>query len=154
MINITLPDNTVRKYEKGVTAIEIAMSISEGLARNVLSAEVNGEVIDATRPIEEDSSVKLLTWRDEKGQATMWHSSAHLKAETIEHFNPGSKFGIGPDIENGFYYDIDLGDKVISENDFKKNEARLFERLQALGLLESQSDGYAYVINHYGRKSF
>jgi len=127
MINITLPDGTVRQYKKSVTAFDIAMSISEGLARNVLSAEVNGEVIDATRPIEDDASIKLLTWRDEKGQATMWHSSAHLMAETIEHLYPGSKFGIGPDIENGFYYDIDLGDKVISENDFKKIEDKMLE---------------------------
>ncbi|MCD4730882.1 MAG: threonine--tRNA ligase [Bacteroidales bacterium] len=127
MINITLPDNSVRQYEKGITALEIARSISEGLARNVLSAEINGEVIDATRPIENDSSVKLLTWRDDKGQATMWHSSAHLMAETIEHLYPGAKFGIGPDIENGFYYDIDLGDRVISENDFKKIEDKMLE---------------------------
>jgi threonyl-tRNA synthetase len=127
MINITLPDNTVRQYEKGITALEIARSISEGLARNMLSAEVNGEVIDATRPIENDSSVKLLTWRDDKGKATMWHSSAHLMAETIEHLYPGARFGIGPDIENGFYYDIDLGDRVISENDFKKIEDKMLE---------------------------
>lgn len=127
MINITLPDNSVRQYEKGITALEIARSISEGLARNVLSAEVNGEVIDATRPIENDSSVKLLTWRDDKGKATMWHSSAHLMAETIEHLYPGAKFGIGPDIENGFYYDIDLGDRIISENDFKKIEEKMLE---------------------------
>ncbi len=127
MINITLPDNSVRQYEKGITALEIARSISEGLARNVLSAEVNGEVIDATRPIENDSSVKLLTWRDDKGKATMWHSSAHLMAETIEHLYPGARFGIGPDIENGFYYDIDLGDRVISENDFKKIEDKMLE---------------------------
>ncbi len=127
MINITLPDNSVRQYEKGITALEIARSISEGLARNVLSAEVNGEVIDATRPIENDSSVKLLTWRDDKGKATMWHSSAHLMAETIEHLYPGARFGIGPDIENGFYYDIDLGDRVISENDFTKIEDKMLE---------------------------
>ncbi len=127
MINITLPDNTVRQYEKGTTAYEIALSISEGLARNVLSAEVNGEVIDANRPINNDAAIKLLTWRDEKGQATMWHSSAHLMAETIEQMYPGAKFGIGPDIENGFYYDIDLGDRVISENDFKKIEDKMLE---------------------------
>jgi len=152
MINITLPDNTVRKYEKGVTAIEIAMSISEGLARNVLSAEVNGEVIDATRPIEEDSSVKLLTWRDEKGQATMWHSSAHLMAETIEHLYPGSKFGIGPDIENGFYYDIDLGDKVISENDFKKIEDKMLELARKKQEYVRKEISKADAIQHFTEK--
>ena len=102
MINITLPDNSVREYPEGVTGLEIARSISEGLARNVLSVMVDGEVWDAMRPINSDASVKLLTWNDTEGKATMWHSSAHLMAEAIELLYPGVKFGIGPDIENGF----------------------------------------------------
>ena len=127
MIDITLPDGSVRKYESGVTAHEVALSISEGLARNVLSAEVNGEVWDSNRPITKSSQVKLLTWNDEKGKETMWHSSAHLMAEAIQYFYPETKFAIGPPVENGFYYDIDLGDKTISDNDFKKIEDKMLE---------------------------
>ena len=127
MINITLPDNSLRQYNEGVTALEIAKSISEGLARNVLSAKVNGEVWDATRPINADSTLKLLTWDNEEGKSTLWHSSAHLMAEAIEFFYPGVKFGIGPDIENGFYYDIDFGEKTISSDDFKKIEDKMLE---------------------------
>jgi threonyl-tRNA synthetase len=127
MINITLPDGSVRQYEKGTTALQIAQSISEGLARNVLSAKVNGEVWDATRPIQEDSSLVLLTMNDTEGKITLWHSSAHLMAEAIEALYPGTKFGIGPPIENGFYYDIDLGGKTISTEDFKKIEDKILE---------------------------
>ncbi len=127
MINITLPDGSVKQYEKGVTALQIAKDISEGLARNVLSAKVNGEVIDATRPLNEDATVQLLTWNDPEGKATMWHSSAHLMAEAIEELYPGVKFGIGPDIENGFYYDIDFGEYSISEKDFPKIEKKMQE---------------------------
>jgi threonyl-tRNA synthetase len=127
MINITLPDNSVKQFEKGVTALEIARSISEGLARNVLGAKVNDEIWEATRPINSDAKLKLLTWNDDEGKAVMWHSSAHLMAEAIEALYPGVKFGIGPNIENGFYYDIDLGDKIISENDFKKIEDKMLQ---------------------------
>ena len=127
MINITFPDNSIRQFNAGVTSLEIAASISEGLARNVLSAKVNGQVIDATRPIYSDATLQLLTWNDNEGKSTMWHSSAHLMAETVEFFYPGAKFGIGPDIENGFYYDIDLGDQPISENDLKKLEDKMLE---------------------------
>lgn len=127
MINITLPDNSVKQFEPGVTGMDIAKSISEGLARNVLSAKVNGEVWDATRPIGEDAHVELLTWRDKEGKATMWHSSAHLMAEAIEELYPGVKFGIGPDIENGFYYDVDTGDRVITDADLPKIEKKMKE---------------------------
>lgn len=127
MINITLPDKSVRQYDKGTTALEIARSISEGLARNVLSASVNGEVWDATRPITTDAEVKLLTWNDPEGKATMWHSSAHLMAEAIENLYPGVKFGIGPDIENGFYYDMDFGDHEISADELKAIEDKMLE---------------------------
>ncbi|HPE58087.1 MAG TPA: threonine--tRNA ligase [Bacteroidales bacterium] len=127
MINITLPDGSVRQFESGVTAMDVAMSISEGLARNVLSAKVNGKVMDAMRPINADSDVQLLTWNDDEGKATMWHSSAHLMAEAVEQLYPGVKFGIGPDIENGFYYDIDFGDYNISDADFQKIENKMLE---------------------------
>jgi threonyl-tRNA synthetase len=127
MINITLPDGSVREYASGVTAHEVALSISEGLARNVLSAVVNEQVWDSHRPITESSEVRLLTWNDEKGKETLWHSSAHLMAEAIQHFYPETKFAIGPPIENGFYYDIDLGGKTISDSDFKRIEDKMLE---------------------------
>jgi threonyl-tRNA synthetase len=127
MIHITLPDGSVREYEAGVSALDVAKSISEGLARKVLAAEVNGEVIDAFRPINNDASLKLLTWDDQGGKSTFWHSSAHLMAEAIEDIFPGTKFGIGPAIETGFYYDIDLGDRKIEEEDLRKIEKKFKE---------------------------
>lgn len=126
-INITLPDGSIRKYAAGVSSMDIALSISEGLARNVLAAKVNGQVWDATRPITSDANVQLLTWNDTEGKATFWHSSAHLLAEAIEALYPGTKFGIGPAIETGFYYDIDLGGKTFSQDDFKKVEDKMLE---------------------------
>ncbi|WP_423149646.1 threonine--tRNA ligase [Rubrolithibacter danxiaensis] len=127
MINITLPDGSVRQYESGTSSYQIALSISEGLARNVLAAEVNGQVWDASRPIEQDATVKLLTWNDLEGKATFWHSSAHLMAEALEALYPGTKFGIGPAIETGFYYDVDFGDTEFSSDDFKKIEDKMLE---------------------------
>ena len=127
MINITFPDGAVRQHESGVTAFDIAKSISEGLARKVLAAEVNGEVWDATRPIEDDASLKLLTWDDTGGKSTFWHSSAHLMAEAIEALFPGVKFWVGPAVDNGFYYDVDLGGQTITEEDLKKLEAKMAE---------------------------
>ncbi|HEY0056748.1 MAG TPA: threonine--tRNA ligase [Pedobacter sp.] len=131
MINISLPDGSSRQYEKGTTSYQIALSISEGLARNVLAAEVNGEVWDASRPIESDSSVKLLTWNDNAGKSTFWHSSAHLIAEALEALYPGTKFGIGPAIETGFYYDVDFGDREFSSDDFKQIEDKVLEFARA-----------------------
>jgi len=127
MIQITLPDHSVREYPKGVTGLEIAQSISEGLARNVLAIGVNGNTIDLLRPITEDANIQLYTWRDEQGKAAYWHSSAHLMAEAIELLFQDVKFGIGPDIENGFYYDIDFMDYDISDKDFPKIEKRMLE---------------------------
>ncbi|KQS28094.1 threonine--tRNA ligase [Dyadobacter sp. Leaf189] len=126
-VKITLPDGSERFYPKGVTALEIALSISEGLARNVIAAKVNNEVWDPTRQITEDSLVKLLTWNDEDGKSTFWHSSAHLLAEALEALYPGIKFGTGPSIEKGFYYDVDLGEQSISQEDFPKIEAKMLE---------------------------
>jgi threonyl-tRNA synthetase len=127
MIQIALPDGSQREYPEGITGFEIAKSISEGLARNVLSITVDGDVLDLNRPIHKDASIKLNTWNDKEGKATMWHSSAHLMAQAIEQLFPGTKFGIGPDIENGFYYDIDLGDHTLSSNDFEKIENKMLE---------------------------
>jgi len=129
MIKITLPDGSVRQYDKGTSSMQIAMSISEGLARNVLAAEVDGEVWDASRPIEHDAHVKLLTWNDELGKNTFWHSSAHLMAEALEALYPGTKFGIGPPLKEqpGFYYDVDFGDRDFSSDDFKQIEDKMLE---------------------------
>ena len=126
-INVTLPDGSVRSYDQGATAMDVAKSISEGLARNVLSAKVNGEVRDANRPLPGDCTLALLTWNDPEGKATLWHSSAHVMAEAVEALYPGAKFGIGPAIENGFYYDIDFGDRSVGEHDFAAIEAKFKE---------------------------
>jgi threonyl-tRNA synthetase len=127
MIKITLPDGAVREYESGTSAFGVAKSISEGLARKVLAASINGEVWDAHRPIDADTSLKLLTWDDADGKATFWHSSAHLMAEAVEAGFPGVKFWVGPAIEKGFYYDMDLGDKKISEEDLVLLEKKMNE---------------------------
>jgi threonyl-tRNA synthetase len=125
MIKITLPDGAVREYAAGTSALQVAESISQGLARKVLAAEVNGEVFDLTRAINTDASLKLLTWDETNGKKTFWHSSAHLMAEALEATFPGVKFGIGPAIDEGFYYDIDLGDKKLTEEDLRKLETTM-----------------------------
>jgi len=130
MINITFPDGNIRQYEKGVSAMQIAESISSGLARNVLSAKVNGEVWDASRSIEQDATLQLFTWDDKDGKATFWHSSAHLLAEALEALYPGTKFGIGPSIENGFYYDVDTGGHQLVAADLAAIEAKMLELAQ------------------------
>ena len=126
-IKITLPDGSIREYAAGITALDVAKDISEGLARNVLATKVDGEVWDATRPISADAELHLLTWNDDDGKNTFWHSSAHLLAEALEALYPGIKLGIGPPIENGFYYDIDFGDYQFSANDFNKVEQKMLE---------------------------
>ena len=131
MIKVTLPDGSVKEFSKGTSSYQVALSISEGLARNVLAAEVNGEVWDASRPLTSDVSLKLLTWNDTKGKSTFWHSSAHLMAEALEALYPGTKFGIGPSIETGFYYDVDFGEKHFSSDDFKKIEDKMIELAKA-----------------------
>src|SRR5690606_20337492 len=129
MIKITFPDGSVREYKEGTTSLEIAKSISEGLAKRVLAASVNGQVWDATRPIYEDATLKLLTWNDKEGQLTFWHSSAHLMAEAVESMFPGVKFWVGPPLEKekGFYYDMDLGGRQITEEDLRKLEKKMAE---------------------------
>lgn len=127
MINISFPDGSIRQFEKGTNALDIAKSISEGLARKVLAAKVNGKVSDASRPIDQDASLVLLTWDDAEGKETFWHSSAHLMAEALEAIYPGIKFGYGPPVDNGFYYDVDLGGREISQDDLKKIESKISE---------------------------
>lgn len=126
-IKITLPDGSVRNYPSGVTAFQVAQSISEGLARNIIAAKVNGVVVETGRPITTDAELTLLKWDDKEGKSTFWHSSAHLLAEAIEALYPGAKFGIGPAIDHGFYYDIDFGDHKITSEDFDKIEAKMNE---------------------------
>lgn len=152
MINIILPDKTKREYAEGVTALEVAKDISEGLARNVLAAKVNGQVWDATRPINTDSDIKLLTWNDDDGKGAMWHSSAHLMAEAIELLYPGVKFGIGPDIENGFYYDVDFGDYEISEKDLQKIEKKMLELAREKQTFDRKDISKADALKYFGEK--
>jgi threonyl-tRNA synthetase len=127
MIKITFPDGAVRSYDKGVTPFEVARSIAEGLSKKVLAANVNGLVTDANHPIEGDASLQLLTWNDTAGKSTFWHSSAHLMAEAVESIFPGVKFWVGPAVENGFYYDMDLGDRKMSEEDLLSLEKKMNE---------------------------
>lgn len=148
MIQITLPDGSVREVEKGTSAMDIALSISEGLARNVLAAKVNSEVIDANRPINENSTLQLLTWTDKDGKSTMWHSSAHLMAEALEFYYPGIKLAIGPPIKAGFYYDVDFLDYTFTEKDLDKVEQKMKELAKAKSEFVrqeiSKSDAIAY----------
>lgn len=152
MINITFPDKSVRQYEAGVTPLDIAKSISEGLARNVLSAKVNGVMWDAMRPVNEDAEIQLFTWNDPEGKATVWHSSAHLMAEAIEQLYTGVKFGIGPSIENGFYYDVDFGTNVITEEDLAKIEKRMMELASQKQVFERVDVSKAEAMAHFTEK--
>jgi threonyl-tRNA synthetase len=152
MINITLPDGSQRSYEKGINAYQVALSISEGLARNVLAAEINGEVWDASRAIQTDVNLKLLTWNDDKGKATFWHSSAHLMAEALEALYPGTKFGIGPAIETGFYYDVDFGDREFSSDEFKKIEDKIMELAKTKSEFIRKEISKADAINYFQAK--
>ncbi len=152
MIKITLPDGSVREYEQGTTAHQIALSISEGLARNVLAAKVNGEVWDSSRPINSDSNVTLLTWNDQEGKSTFWHSSAHLMAEALEVLYPGTKFGIGPSIETGFYYDVDFGDREFSSDDFKQIEDKILELAKTKSEFTRKAVSKADAIEYFTEK--
>ena len=147
-ISIKFPDGAVREYPSGTSSLDIARSISEGLARNVLAARVNGQVWDATRPIQSDSDLQLLTWNDTDGKKTYWHSSAHLLAEALESLYPGIKLGIGPPIENGFYYDIDFGDYKFTSDDFSKVEQKMNELARQESAFKrsdvSKADAIAY----------
>ncbi|PTX44031.1 Ser-tRNA(Thr) hydrolase /threonyl-tRNA synthetase [Christiangramia gaetbulicola] len=127
MIKITLPDGSIKEFEKGTTPMEVAKSISEGLARNVISAKFNDETVEVSTPLNTDGNLVLFTWSNEEGKKAFWHSTSHVMAQAIQDLYPGAKLTIGPAIERGFYYDIDFGDQKISENDFKKIEERMLE---------------------------
>jgi threonyl-tRNA synthetase len=151
-INITLPDGSVRMYEAGVTGLEIARSISEGLARNVLAAAVNGEIWDATRPISSDAQVRLFTFNDIEGKKTFWHSTAHLMAEALEALYPGVKFGIGPALENGFYYDVDFGGRALSINDLPAIETKMTELARQKNAYIRTEVSKADAIEYFSKK--
>jgi len=154
MIKITFPDGNVREYKEGSTGLEIAKSISEGLARKVLAAKVNGEVWDATRPIYTDATLKLLTWDDSEGKSTFWHSSAHLMAEAVESLFPGVKFWVGPATVNppGFYYDMDLGDRKLTEEDLAKLEKKMNELAKQNNSYVRKEMPKAEAVNYFAQK--
>ena len=152
MINITFPDQSVRQYEAGVTPLEIAKSLSEGLARNVLSAKVNGKMWDAMRPVNEDATIQLFTWDDPEGKATFWHSSAHLMAEAIEALYKGVKFGIGPAVDAGFYYDIDTGDITLTEADLTAIEKKMLELAREKQTFERVDVSKAEALKYFTEK--
>lgn len=151
-IKITLPDGSVREYPQGASAMDVALSISEGLARNVLSAEVNGEVWDADRPINNDASLKLLTWNDDDGKATFWHSSAHLMAEALESLYPGIKLGIGPSIDQGYYYDVDFGDQEFDANHLEDIEKKMLELAREKNTYDRKEVSKADAIQYFTEK--
>ena len=150
MIKITFPDNSVKEYAEGTTAMQIAESISPRLAQEVLAASVNGEVWDLARPISQDAAIKLFKWEDEEGKHAFWHSSAHLMAEALQELYPGIKFGIGPAIENGFYYDVDPGEAVIKEGDFPAIEAKMLELVAKKEEIKRQDISKADAMQMFG----
>ena len=152
MIDITLPDGSVRQYASGVTGMEIAQSISEGLARNVLSISVDGNVWDLSRPIEESAAIRLHTWNDPEGKATYWHSSAHLMAEALESLYPGTKFGIGPAIDNGYYYDVDMGEETLTPADLPKIEQKMLELAKEKNVYQRQSISKKDAVQYFNEK--
>lgn len=151
-INVMLPDGSTRTYPKGTSAMDVAMSISEGLARNVLAAEVNGEVWDADRPLPEETKLKLLTWNDDAGKNTFWHSSAHLMAEALEALYPGIKFGIGPPIEKGYYYDVDFGDQTFDATHLENIEKKMLELAREKNTYKRTEVAKADAISYFEEK--
>ncbi|MEM8888195.1 MAG: threonine--tRNA ligase, partial [Bacteroidota bacterium] len=151
-IKITLPDGVVKEYPSGVNGEKIAKDISEGLARVALSIKVNGDIYELSRPITEDANIQILTWRDQEGKETMWHSSAHILAEAIEELYPGAKLGFGPPIERGFYYDIDFGDHEFNQDDFAKVEKRFLELARSGETFERVPMSKAEALAHYKEK--
>ena len=151
-ITITLPDGSKRSYDRGVTGAQIAESISKGLAREALAVAVNGDTRDLARPIQNDAAVRILTWKDDEGRRAYWHSSAHLMAEAIESLFPGAKFGIGPAIDIGFYYDLDLGDHSITQDDLARIEARMVELAQRDSPYRRDEQEWDRAVAYFTRK--
>ena len=152
-ITVTLPDGSKKQYPKGTSAMDVAMSISEGLARNVLSAKINGKVVDANTIIDEDVNLSLLTWNDKEGKSTMWHSSAHVMAEALEELYPGVKLGIGPPIDNGFYYDVDFGDQDFNSENLKELEDKIIELSRQKNVFERSEVTKADAVKYFTEKA-
>ena len=152
MIAITLPDGTIKQVSEGTTSLDVAMSISEGLARNVLAADVDGEVWDPQRPLTSDCALKLLTSRDEEGMNTLWHSSAHLMAEALESLYPGIKFWVGPPVENGFYYDVDFGGHTFTDKDIPAVEQKMMELAKAKNPFVRKNMSKAEALAYFNEK--
>jgi len=153
MIKISLPDGTIKEFDKNTTAIEVAKSISEGFARNVISAKFNDTIIETKTPLTNDGSLVLFTWNNPEGKKAFWHSSAHILAQTILYFYPNSKLTIGPAIENGFYYDVDFGEESISENDFKKIEDKMLEFARQKFEFEMRNVSKADALKYYSKEN-
>ena len=153
MIKITFPDNSVKDYAEGITPLQVAESISPRLAESVLVAKVNGEVWDLTRPVEQDVTLQLLKWEDEEGKHAYWHSSAHLMAEALQELYPNVKFGIGPAVENGFYYDVDLSDTVVTDSDFAAIESKMLELAARKEDIVRQSISKADALKLFGDRN-
>ena len=151
-INITFPDGSVRSYEKGTTAYQVAESISPRLAQSVLAAKVNGETRDLNRPLEEDCELQLLKWEDAEAKHAFWHTSSHLLAEALQSIYPGIQFGIGPAIENGFYYDVDPGTAVIKDSDFPAIEAKVAELLTKKSKLVRRDISKQEALDYFGQR--
>jgi threonyl-tRNA synthetase len=151
-ININLPDGSVRQYEDEVNSLQVAESISQGLARNALAAKVNGQIWELARPLPPDAEVAILTWRDDDGKNAFWHSSAHILAEAILHHYPNAKLGFGPPIENGFYYDIDFGEDTFGEHDFEKIEKTFMELARSGETFERQEISKADAMEYYRQR--
>lgn len=152
MVKITLPDGSIRSYDTGITPLEIAHSISEGLARNVLSVLINGQKAELNTPIKTSASLRLLTWEDAEGKETFWHSSAHILAQTLEHLYPGVKLTIGPAIENGFYYDVDFGEKAVSDKDFEQIEKKFIDFARQDFEFRMRSVSKSDALNYYKKQ--
>lgn len=152
MIEIRLPDGSIKEFEKGVTPYEVALSISEGLARNVLSAKFNDQIVETSTPLATNGSLILFTWNDDEGKKAFWHSSAHVMAQAIEELYPGVKLTIGPAIENGFYYDVDFGDHKISESDFNQIEQRMLEIARGKHPFQMREVSKENALNHYQKE--
>ena len=149
MIAITLPDGSVKKYEAGSTPMDVAKSISEGLARNVISASFNDTTIESTTPLNEDGSLVLYTWNNEEGKKAFWHSTAHILAQALETLYPHVKLWVGPAIDKGFYYDVDLGEDTISEKDFKTIEDKMLEIARGKHDFKMRSVSKADALSYY-----
>ncbi|MCH7640364.1 MAG: TGS domain-containing protein, partial [Bacteroidetes bacterium] len=151
-MNITLPDGSSRQFPDGATGLDIAQAISPGLARAALAVKVDGEVRDLTRPIEGDAAVGILTWDDKEGKRAFWHSSAHLLAEALEALYPGVKFGIGPPIEGGFYYDVDLGDHTLTADELEPIEKKMIELARANSAYQRRAVSKQEALDHFTEK--